>query len=84
MSMKNKGGGALLAGELAVILAFVCCFGPLSLAALGLSGVWILKLTLLEPYRSILIGAALALSLVLFFFAWRRARCAARPIVPNL
>lgn len=79
MSTENKGGGALLAGELAVILASVCCLGPLGLAVLGLSGVWIHKLTLPEPYRSIFIGV----TLTLFFFAWKRARCAARPSVPN-
>lgn len=64
----SSGGGALLAGGLAAILASTCCLGPLVLVALGFSGAWIGNLTVLEPYRPIFIGAAL----VALFFAWRR------------
>lgn len=72
------GGGALLAGGLAALLALTCCLGPLVLITLGFSGAWIGNLTLLEPYRPVFIAAAL----VALFFAWRRiwrpaAACAA-------
>lgn len=63
----KNGRGALAAGGLAAILASTCCLGPLVLVALGFSGAWIGNLTVLEPYRPLFIGAALAA----MFFAWR-------------
>lgn len=68
MSEAQNGRGALFAGGLAAILASTCCLGPLLLVALGFSGAWIGNLTVLEPYRPIFIGVALAA----LFFAWRR------------
>lgn len=68
MSESNKGGGVLVAGGLAAILASTCCLGPLLLVALGFSGAWIGNLTALEPFRPVFIGAALAAML----HAWRR------------
>ncbi|MBU2720432.1 mercuric ion transporter MerT [Acidithiobacillus ferridurans] len=68
MFESQNGRGALLAGGLAAILASTCCLGPLILVAVGFSGAWIGNLTVLEPYRPILIGAAL----VALYFAWRR------------
>lgn len=65
---RGAGGGALLAGGLAAVLASTCCLGPLVLVTLGVSGAWIGDLTVLEPYRPIFIAAAL----VSLFFAWRR------------
>src|SRR5450830_351700 len=67
----------LLAGGLAALLASTCCLGPLVLITLGLSGAWISKLTVLEPYQPIFIGAAM----VALFFAGKRiwrpvAQCA--------
>jgi len=67
MSELQNGRGALVTGGLAAILASTCCLGPLVLVGLGVSGVWIVNLTVLEPYRPIFIGAAL----VALFFAWR-------------
>lgn len=64
MSTAQNGRGALVAGVLAAILASTCCLGPLVLVALGLSGAWIGNLRVLEPYRPILIGAALLALLV--------------------
>lgn len=49
----------LLAGGIVAFLASACCLGPLVLIVLGFSGAWIANLTLLEPYRPLLIGAAL-------------------------
>ena len=60
--------GVLALGGLAAILASTCCLGPLVLVMLGFSGAWISNLTVLEPYRPVLIGAALAA----LFFAYRR------------
>jgi mercuric ion transport protein len=54
------GGGALLAGGLAALLASACCLGPLALLTLGVSGAWIANLTALEPYRPIFIVVAAA------------------------
>ncbi|MBC7437490.1 MAG: mercuric ion transporter MerT [Bdellovibrionales bacterium] len=70
-STDKTGLRALLAGGLAALLASTCCLGPLVLITLGFSGAWISKLTVLEPYQPIFIGAAL----VALFFAgkdlWR-------------
>lgn len=68
---------SLVAGGLAALLASTCCLGPLVLITLGFSGAWISKLTILEPYQPIFIGAAL----VALFFAGKRiwrpvAQCA--------
>lgn len=74
---EKTGLRTLLAGGLAALLASACCLGPLLLITLGLSGAWISKLTVLEPYQPIFIGAAL----VALFFAGKRiwrpvAQCA--------
>lgn len=55
----EQGPKLLILGGLAAILASTCCLGPLVLVLLGASGAWIANLTALEPYRPILIGAAL-------------------------
>ena len=62
----GKAATALFAGGVAAILASTCCLGPLVLVSLGISGAWIGNLTVLEPYRPILIGVAL---IALFFAA---------------
>lgn len=60
---------ATLAGGLvAAILASACCLGPLVLVMVGVSGAWISNLTLLEPYRPVFIGVALAF----MGLAWHR------------
>lgn len=68
---------SLVAGGLAALLASTCCLGPLVLITLGFSGAWISKLTVLEPYQPIFMGAAF----VALFFAGKRiwrpvAQCA--------
>ena len=68
---RGSGRGALLAGGLATILASTCCLGPLLLITLGVSGAWISNLTLLEPYRPVFIGAALAALLFAYRRIWR-------------
>ena len=65
---RSTGRAALFAGGLAAILASTCCLAPLALITAGFSGAWIANLTLLEPYRPFLIGAAL----IALGFAWRR------------
>jgi len=64
----NDGRKALFAGGMAAILASACCLLPLLLLALGISGAWISKLSILAPYQPIFIG----LALVALFFAARR------------
>lgn len=68
MSELKSSGGSLVAGGLAALLASTCCLGPLVLVTLGISGAWIGNLTALEPYRPLLLGAAL----IALFFAYRR------------
>jgi len=70
---------ALFAGGVAAILASTCCLGPLVLVLLGFSGAWISNLTVLEPYRPLFIGAALAA----LFFAHRRIFRAATACKPE-
>ena len=64
----TSGGGALLAGGLAAVLASTCCLGPLVLISIGVSGAWISNLTVLEPYQPIFVGAAV----IALLLAWRR------------
>ncbi len=64
----TSGGGVLLAGGLAAILASTCCLGPLVLITIGVSGAWIGNLTVLEPYQPIFVGVAL----IALLLAWRR------------
>ena len=79
MTEPSNGRGALAVGGLAAILASTCCLGPLVLITLGLSGAWIGNLTVLEPYRPLFIGVALAA----MFFAWRRVYRPAAACAPG-
>ena len=73
----KTGLGALLAGGMAALLASTCCLGPLVLITLGFSGAWISKLTVLEPYQPIFIGAALVALFLAGKRIWRPAnQCA--------
>lgn len=62
------GKASLSGGLLAGLLASACCVGPLALVMLGVSGAWIASLTLLEPFRWVFVGVALAFMAL----AWRR------------
>ena len=54
----------VVGGMIAAIGAGLCCVGPLLLLTLGVSGAWIGNLTLLEPYRPLMITS------VLLLFGW--------------
>jgi len=73
----QRGGGPLLVGGLAAILASTCCLGPLVLIAVGISGAWIANLTALEPYRPLFIGVALLALLMAWRGIWRTERVCA-------
>ena len=74
---RAPGGGALLAGGVAALLASACCLGPLVLLALGVSGAWIGNLTVLEPYRPAFIVVAAGALIVAGRRIWRpQAACA--------
>lgn len=73
-SEPHRGGGALVAGAVAAILASTCCLGPLVLVMLGVSGAWIGNLTLLEPYRPVFIGGALIALLLAYRRIYRPAQ----------
>lgn len=59
---------ALAAGGIAALLAGACCVVPLVLVSVGLGGAWLANLQLLEPYRPLFVGVALA---ALGFAGWR-------------
>ena len=59
---------ALTAGGIAALLASACCVAPLVLVTAGLGGAWLANFQLLEPYRPLFIGIALA---ALVFAGWR-------------
>lgn len=59
---------ALTAGGIAALLAGACCVAPLVLVTAGFGGAWLANLQLLEPYRPLFIGIALA---ALIFAGWR-------------
>jgi len=62
---------ALTAGGIAALLAGACCVAPLLLVTAGVGGAWLANLQLLEPYRPLFIGIALA---ALGFAGWRLYR----------
>ena len=70
--LKAANGGAesvaLTAGGIAALLAGACCVAPLVLVSAGLGGAWLANFQLLEPYRPLFIGVALA---ALGFAGWR-------------
>ena len=49
----------LWASVFAAMARSLCCFAPLVLIALGISGAWIGHLTALEPHRPVSIGVML-------------------------
>jgi len=51
---------------LAAIGASACCFGPLLLLGLGISGAWIGSLTSMEPYRPYFTVATLIILAIVF------------------
>lgn len=65
---------ALAGGGIAALLTGACCVAPLALVSVGLGGAWLANLQLLEPYRPLFIGVALA---ALGFAGWRVYRPAA-------
>lgn len=65
---------ALTAGGVAALLSGACCVAPFVLVSAGLGGAWLANLQLLEPYRPLFTGIALA---ALGFAGWRIYRPAA-------
>jgi len=59
---------ALAAGGIAALLAGACCLGPFVLVSIGIGGAWLANFQLLEPYRPVLLGVAIA---ALGFAGWR-------------
>nr|WP_281722296.1 mercuric transporter MerT family protein [Nitrosomonas nitrosa] len=62
-------------GVIGAILASTCCIAPLVLLTLGISGAWISRLTVLEPYKPIFASMAL----VFIGFGFRQVYFTARP-----
>ena len=62
---KKDSNVPIIGGVIAAVGAGLCCAVPFVLLLLGISGSWIVNLTLLEPYRPIFI----LLVIVLFGFA---------------
>lgn len=61
----------LAAGGIAALLAGACCVGPFVLVSVGLGGAWLASFQLVEPFRPVFIGIALA---ALAFAGWRAYR----------
>lgn len=58
----------LIAGLLSSITASICCIGPFFLLATGISGAWMSRLMILEPFQPLLI----TLTMVAFSLAGRK------------
>ncbi len=71
----GRSGPALALAGLAALLASSCCVLPLVLVLLGISGSWISRLRVLEPYSNALILLSLA---ALALAAWQIYRPARR------
>lgn len=69
--------GGLIAAVVAGVVASACCAGPLILVLAGVGGAWVSDLTLLDPIRPWLTGAALGLLGFAHYRYWRRRRDAA-------
>lgn len=54
----------LVAAVLASVTASVCCLGPFLLLATGLSGAWMSRVMLVEPFQPLLIAVSLLLILI--------------------
>ena len=59
---------SLIAAAIAGVTASACCVLPLVLLTLGVSGIWLSTLTVLEPFRPIFIG----LTVIFLGWAFRR------------
>jgi mercuric ion transport protein len=55
MAESKAVSSGIISGLLAAFGASLCCVGPLVLLMMGISGAWISKLTILEPYQPIFI-----------------------------
>jgi len=58
---KNEFNLPIIGGAIAAVGAGLCCAGPFVLLLLGVSGSWIVNLTLFEPYRPLFILTVFAL-----------------------
>lgn len=59
-------------GVVSAVAASTCCIVPLALVSVGVSGVWIGKLTALAPYQPIFIATAIACLGAGFWLVYRR------------
>jgi len=87
--MPELGRGGLIAAVVAGVVASACCAGPLILVLLGVGGAWVSDLTLLDPIRPWLTGAALALLAYAHYRHWHRRHdpacdCATPPTSASL
>ncbi|MBI1805658.1 MAG: hypothetical protein HYR76_01250 [Ignavibacteria bacterium] len=57
-------------GVIAAIIASLCCIGPVALALIGVGSIGLFSM--LEPYRSYLIGLTVLLLGLAFYFAYRK------------
>ncbi len=73
----NTGNGLLAAGGIIAALgASTCCFLPLVLFTLGVSGAWIGNLTALAPYQPFFVAAAVGFIGLGFLRVYRRPQVA--------
>jgi len=53
-------GWALTTAAIGSLLASSCCLLPLAFVSIGLTGAWLGRLRVLQPFSSILVGISLA------------------------
>ena len=58
----------LFGGVLASVTASICCIGPFALLATGISGAWMSRVMVVEPFQPLLAG----ITIILFALASRK------------
>ena len=58
----------LFGGVLASVTASICCIGPFALLATGISGAWMSRVMVVEPFQPLLAGT----TIILFALASRK------------
>lgn len=61
-------------GVASAVAASTCCFLPLALVSVGVSGAWVGALTVLAPYQPLFLAIAVAALGGGFWLVYRRAR----------
>jgi copper chaperone CopZ len=75
--MRDNPASGVVGAIIAALLASLCCLGPLVLLSLGISGAWMGSLSVLEPYRPLLVAVTIIFLGFAFYQVYRRPKAAA-------